>query len=85
MTTKLPWYIMPVYPFFALAVAAQLAQLWQKHKSYHRILAGIWAFCLCRFRGLCYFVLADRQAVLIIMSGVVSVNDGFGSLASQTE
>ncbi len=80
MRTKLPWYIMPVYPFFALAVAAQLAQLWQKHKSYPRILAGILGFLVFAGLGGCvYFVLADRQAVLIIMSGVVALMMGLAA------
>ncbi|APB33076.1 glycosyl transferase [Gloeomargarita lithophora Alchichica-D10] len=29
MTTKIPWYVMPVYPFFALTVGAKLTQIWQ--------------------------------------------------------
>ena len=29
MTTKITWYVMPVYPFFALTVGAKLAQIWQ--------------------------------------------------------
>ncbi|MEL7036561.1 MAG: glycosyltransferase family 39 protein [Cyanobacteria bacterium J06592_8] len=30
MTTKLPWYILPIYPALALAVAAYLAQVWRE-------------------------------------------------------
>ena len=30
MTTKLPWYVLPVYPAFALAVGVQLTQVWHK-------------------------------------------------------
>jgi 4-amino-4-deoxy-L-arabinose transferase-like glycosyltransferase len=30
MSTKLPWYAMPLYPAFALAIGAQLAALWQR-------------------------------------------------------
>lgn len=30
MTTKLPWYVLPLYPAFALIVGAVLAELWQK-------------------------------------------------------
>lgn len=30
MTTKLPWYVLPVYPAFALAVGVQLTQIWHK-------------------------------------------------------
>ncbi len=28
MTTKLPWYVLPLYPVLALTVGAQLAELW---------------------------------------------------------
>lgn len=30
MSTKLPWYVLPVYPAFALAVGAYLAQVWRE-------------------------------------------------------
>jgi 4-amino-4-deoxy-L-arabinose transferase-like glycosyltransferase len=29
MTTKISWYVMPVYPFFALTVGAKITQIWQ--------------------------------------------------------
>lgn len=29
MTTKLPWYVLPLYPAFALAVGVQLTEFWQ--------------------------------------------------------
>lgn len=32
MATKLPWYALPLYPALALAIGAQLTQLWQKGK-----------------------------------------------------
>lgn len=38
MRTKLPWYIMPFYPFFALTVAACLADFWKSSKNSPRIL-----------------------------------------------
>jgi 4-amino-4-deoxy-L-arabinose transferase-like glycosyltransferase len=28
MKTKLPWYVVPIYPFFALSVGAELSQMW---------------------------------------------------------
>lgn len=34
MTTKLPWYIMPLYPFVALTVGARLAVGWNAGKFY---------------------------------------------------
>ncbi|MEG4282454.1 glycosyltransferase family 39 protein [Microcoleus sp. A006_D1] len=30
MTTKLPWYVLPVYPAFALAVGSYLAEVWEQ-------------------------------------------------------
>ena len=39
METKLPWYIMPIYPFFSLAVGVYLAEILQNHEqSYPKIL-----------------------------------------------
>jgi 4-amino-4-deoxy-L-arabinose transferase-like glycosyltransferase len=30
MSTKLPWYLLPIYPALALAIAVPLSQLWQR-------------------------------------------------------
>jgi 4-amino-4-deoxy-L-arabinose transferase-like glycosyltransferase len=77
MRTKLPWYIMPVYPFFALAVAAQLIEFWQKRQRYPRILIGIFGFLAVAGLGGCvYFILADPQPVLIVMGAVVALTMG---------
>jgi 4-amino-4-deoxy-L-arabinose transferase-like glycosyltransferase len=77
MNTKLPWYIMPVYPFFALAVAAQLAELWQNSQRYPRILIGIFGFLSVAGLGGCvYFILADPQPGLIVMGVVVALTMG---------
>ncbi len=77
MRTKLPWYIMPLYPFFALAVAAQLSEFWQNRERYPRILSGILGFIAVAALGGCvYFVLADPQLVLMIMAVVVALTMG---------
>jgi 4-amino-4-deoxy-L-arabinose transferase-like glycosyltransferase len=57
MKTKLPWYIMPLYPFFALAVAAYLAQLWQKQDAYPQFLAGILGFLVFAGWGVVFTLL----------------------------
>jgi 4-amino-4-deoxy-L-arabinose transferase-like glycosyltransferase len=53
MATKLPWYILPLYPALALAVGAQLAQFWESRQLgmkqyytpiYSRSWVGIFAF-----------------------------------------
>jgi 4-amino-4-deoxy-L-arabinose transferase-like glycosyltransferase len=57
--TKLPWYVLPIYPALALAGGAQLAEVWHwpRYKSYPRIwriglslLAG-GAIALCIYFG----------------------------------
>ncbi len=74
MTTKLPWYIMPLYPFFTLAVAACVTDLWKNSKPYPRILTGVLGFLAVAGVGGCvYFILADPQPVLIIMGVVVAL------------
>ena len=44
MGTKLPWYVMPVYPFVALAVGAQLGDVWTR--SLQDSLPRWWAIAL---------------------------------------
>ncbi|MGK7906289.1 MAG: ArnT family glycosyltransferase [Synechococcus sp.] len=75
MGTKLPWYVMPVYPFVALAVGAQLAWYWQ---SPDRISRG-WAFAFAglgaiALAGSVYFAIdyAGEQWVLPLMGLVLS-------------
>jgi len=80
MGTKLPWYIMPLYPFFALAVGMALAQLWQKSKYYPQIL--VWLLGLMAMAGLggcIYFIVADPQPVLILMGVVVALTMGLAA------
>lgn len=77
MQTKLPWYIMPLYPFFALAVAAQLREFWQNSDRYPRfIVGGLGFLSFASMLGLVYFVLAEPQLVLIGMSIVVIITMG---------
>ncbi|HBE18648.1 MAG TPA: phospholipid carrier-dependent glycosyltransferase [Cyanobacteria bacterium UBA11149] len=83
MGTKLPWYIMPLYPFFALAVGAQLADFWvnsrdevspttQSKKRYARIIVWMMgAIAIAGLGGSIYFIIVDPQPVLIIMSCIL--------------
>jgi 4-amino-4-deoxy-L-arabinose transferase-like glycosyltransferase len=80
MRTKLPWYIMPVYPFVALAIAAQLTQLWQNRQRYPLILAGFFSFLAVAGLGGCvYFILAEPEPVLIVMGIVVALTMGLAA------
>ncbi|MBE9115466.1 glycosyltransferase family 39 protein [Lusitaniella coriacea LEGE 07157] len=77
MGTKLPWYVMPFYPFFALAVGAQIAKL-PKKRAYPRFLNRFFLLMvLVGIGGGIYFILADPQWVLILMSGVIIVTMGW--------
>ncbi|WP_309236466.1 glycosyltransferase family 39 protein [Microcoleus sp. FACHB-672] len=37
MSTKLPWYVLPVYPALALAGGAQLAEIWHRRSDNYRL------------------------------------------------
>lgn len=80
MTTKLPWYIMPLYPFFALEVGAYLAQLWHHPHRYPRIFVVILGLLAVVGTGGCiYFILADPQPALIIMSLAASLTMAYAA------
>lgn len=85
MGTKLPWYVLPVYPFVAWAVGAQLGELWQhrelspkRGRAWERkVLLGIFGFLtLASVGGLGYFLVVDRQLVLILMAVTVILTMG---------
>ncbi len=74
MTTKLPWYIMPLYPFTCLAVGAKLAQLWSNPRLQRWFWLGWLVFLsLGAVVGLGYFWGYDRQPILVLMAGVLGL------------
>lgn len=75
MRTKLPWYIMPIYPFLALAVGAKLSEVWQRR----HVINKYWAIFLiimaiAGMGGCIYFTFADPQPILIVMSFVLVIS-----------
>lgn len=77
MTTKLPWYVIPVYPFLALAIGAALDQQWQQPPTPKRGLAG-W-FGLLAIAGLAgglYIGWADTQPILGLLGVVLAITFG---------
>ncbi|MBE9033744.1 ArnT family glycosyltransferase [aff. Roholtiella sp. LEGE 12411] len=77
MRTKLPWYIMPVYPFLALAIGAELNEVWQKRHFIAPICAVLLAvIAIAGLGGGVYFVTANPQPVLIVMSIVLTISMG---------
>ena len=74
MGTKLPWYIMPVYPFLALAIGANLSYLWQEGKFKTRFLTGFFGFLvIVGLAGCVYFSMFDKQPLLIVMSIILAI------------
>jgi 4-amino-4-deoxy-L-arabinose transferase-like glycosyltransferase len=80
MATKLPWYIMPLYPFFAIAVGAYLAELWQTKKQYPLILA-IFLLILgfAALGGCVYFIIKNSDISLIALSIVLAITMFLGA------
>ncbi|BAY26213.1 glycosyl transferase family protein [Calothrix sp. NIES-2100] len=81
MKTKLPWYVMPVYPFLALAIGAKLNNIWQQQDKFKsKVLAVFFGVLSVAGLGGCvYFILAEPQPSLIIMSIVLAISMGITS------
>lgn len=72
MGTKLPWYVMPVYPFFALAVGMALAQLQAACRPYPKYIALLLGLCAAiALVGLAYFW-RRGEVILVGMAGVLA-------------
>ncbi|MEA5616315.1 glycosyltransferase family 39 protein [Cronbergia sp. UHCC 0137] len=77
MKTKLPWYVMPIYPFLALAIGVNLSEIWHKYKFNVRLWTGFFAFLSVAGLGGCiYFIIVEPQPILIIMSLVLAASMG---------
>ncbi len=77
MSTKLPWYVMPVYPFLALAIGVNLSYIWQENQVKSKFLMGFFSFLTFVGLGGCvYFSIFDKQPILIIMSVVLAMTMG---------
>jgi 4-amino-4-deoxy-L-arabinose transferase-like glycosyltransferase len=77
MGTKLPWYIMPVYPFLALAIGANLSYIWQKNEFRTKFLTGFFGFLvIVGLAGCVYFSTVDKQPLLIVMSIILAITMG---------
>ncbi len=72
MGTKLPWYILPAYIFFALAVGSSLSKLWHSRHYPLWLTVTLTFLSLAAIGGLVYFILADPQIPLIILAVVVA-------------
>lgn len=74
MGTKLPWYIMPLYPFVALAIGAYLHCHWQKPPRWSVGLLGLIA--VVALGGGVYLGIADQQPTLIAIGIILGLSAG---------
>ena len=75
MKTKLPWYIMPVYPFFSLAVGAYLSEIMHSaHKFYPRVLGSLlFISSVVSLGGGMYFSIKNNNVQLLILSILIGI------------
>ncbi len=82
MNTKLPWYIMPLYPALALAIAPELTRLWDELSgrslklspsiAYRRVLVGFFAIlAVGGWAGCTYFGYFEREPNLALTLGAL--------------
>ncbi|MEB3123545.1 MAG: glycosyltransferase family 39 protein [Snowella sp.] len=74
MTTKLPWYLMPFYIFFALITGAYLDHLYCCPKKYPRLI--LYLLCLCgivTLGGVIYFTFFEPKFSLILITLTISI------------
>lgn len=75
MGTKLPWYIMPLYPFVALAVGAFLHHHWHQPPKWASGLLGLIA--VVALIGGIYLGIDDQQPTLIAIGVVLGLSTGW--------
>ena len=74
MTTKLPWYVIPLYPVFSLLVGVSLAQIWHKQQisRFWQVSVSFIALICCS--GSIYYVLSQPSqtdlAVILLVTGI---------------
>ena len=69
MGTKLPWYIMPVYPFFALAIGYHLSDLYPVKKNYPKIyILSFFTFSIIAIAGGIYLWKDTQETILVLIS-----------------
>jgi 4-amino-4-deoxy-L-arabinose transferase-like glycosyltransferase len=77
MNTKLPWYVIPVYPFLALAIGAEISEIWQNRHLQGKLWTSIFiVLSMAGLGGCVYFANNDPQPVLIVMSMILAISMG---------
>ncbi|NEP61963.1 MAG: glycosyltransferase family 39 protein [Symploca sp. SIO2G7] len=77
MGTKLPWYIMPLYPFMALAIGAYLHHGWHQPPRWAVGLLGLIA--IAALTGGTYVGINDQQPTLITIGIILGLSVGWAT------
>lgn len=75
MRTKLPWYVLPVYPFFSLAVGAYLAEIIRNnYQFYPKILGSLLIVgSLASLAGGVYFSIKTNDFQILTLSILIGI------------
>ena len=74
MTTKLPWYLMPFYGFFALITGAYLDKLYHHPKKYPRLIFYLLSLCgIATLGGMIYFAFFEPKLPLVLITLTISI------------
>ncbi|MGF1934098.1 MAG: ArnT family glycosyltransferase [Nostoc sp. ChiQUE02] len=79
MKTKLPWYVMPIYPFLALAIGANLSEVWQSRNFRVRSWTIFLAIISIAGLGGCVYFFLKKEPILIVMSIVLAISMGIAA------
>lgn len=80
MSTKLPWYIMPLYPFVALAVGGYLGHRWQVGAKPPRWAAGfLGLIAIAGLGGGLYIGIAEGRPSLLLMGLLLGGSAGWAT------
>ncbi|WP_323364445.1 ArnT family glycosyltransferase [Leptothoe sp. PORK10 BA2] len=75
MGTKLPWYIMPLYPFVALAIGGYLHQVW--HQPPRWAVGLLTLIAVGALGGGTYLGIVDHQPTLVAIGIVLGLSVGW--------
>ncbi|MGK7940791.1 MAG: ArnT family glycosyltransferase [Crocosphaera sp.] len=74
MGTKLPWYIMPIYPFFALAIGYYLSGLYYSENNYPKPLVfSLFSLSSLTLVAGIYLFRETQDLLLVIMSFILTI------------
>jgi len=81
MGTKLPWYVMPVYPFYALMTAPYLTQIWEQKRAYAPLIGYLLGLIsLVALGASVYLVFSGQRSSLLPLATLLAVSLALATL-----